>query len=980
MKAKLSKKKSGDEKELATPEVVAEPKAAKTPSTAKAKAASSKVEQAAPQAQQQAQPEVPEQKPAKPVVQQEPQPERKPHVEEIVETKPITSWDDVAAMRTGSKPEPAPQPPKREQPSVEVSPREEFRQPPVEAGRQEHQERRSFSGFQRRDDTRREDTRRDDSRPSGFQPRRDDTRPSGFQPRRDDSRPSGFQPRRDDGRPSGFQPRRDDSRPSGFQPRRDDGRPSGFQPRRDDSRPSGFQPRRDDGRPSGFQPRREDGRPSGFQPRGGPGGPSRPPFGSRPTEDARRMAPFTKAPMGGPSGKSEGVGERKPQEKKSFTTDAESESLRRSRAKAKDAQSPKPGKKGDGKDADVRLRHGFRATEDDDQVWRKRRPTKQFRAVQEQEVVRPTKISVRLPISVKDLAVEMKLKASELISKLFLQGMVVTLNDVLDDDTVVQLLGDAFGCEIAIDTKEEERIRITGKSIKEEILSQAEDACIKRPPVIAFMGHVDHGKTSLIDYIRKSNVAAHEVGAITQHIGAFTCHTSHGDITVLDTPGHEAFSEMRGRGAEITDIVVLVVAGDEGMKEQTYEALAQAQAANATIVVAITKSDKPNFNAETVYRELADKNLLPEAWGGQTITVNCSSVTGQGVQELLEMLALQADVLELKANPDFRARGTVIESEVFKGLGPVATVLVQNGTLQHGDCLVFGYHWARIKSMRDEKGKELQKAGPSTPVLINGLSGLPESGEEFIVVKNEKEARDISQVRQEGKRLSGFQMKKRLSVEGMMEKAADSIVKKVLTLIIRGDVQGSVEALKNAIEKIESKKVEVNIISSGVSEISESDVQLAMASKAVILGFHVGVESHVEPKIKELGIQVRLHDIIYHATDDVKVLMKSLLEKISQEIEKGKAEIKATFKSSQLGLIAGCQVIEGSIARNSQVRVLREGKAIWKGSISSLKRNKEDVREVQKGMECGILLQGFSDIQQGDIIEAFEVTYLTQDL
>jgi translation initiation factor IF-2 len=616
--------------------------------------------------------------------------------------------------------------------------------------------------------------------------------------------------------------------------------------------------------------------------------------------------------------------------------------------------------------------------EEDEEGWRKRRPSKHARHVEEQEVVRPTKISVRIPISVKDLASEMKLKASQLISKLFLQGQVMTLNDMLEDETAIQLLGHEFGCEITIDTREEERIRITDKSLREEILASDPDLLTIRPPVVTFMGHVDHGKTSLIDAIRKSNTAQHEVGAITQHIGAFRVSTPQGDIAVLDTPGHEAFSHMRERGAEVTDIVVLVIAGDEGIKMQTEEALRQAKASKATIVVAINKCDKPAFNADNVFRQLAERELLPEAWGGQTITVNTSAVTGQGLPELLEMLALQAEVLELKANPQFRARGTVIESEVEKGLGPVATVLVQNGTLRLGDSLVFGFNWCRVKTMKDEHGSDLTEAGPSTPVRINGLSGVPESGEEFIVVKNEREARDISSHRQEGRRTTTFHAKRRNTLESMLE--AEQAPKKTLNIILRADVQGSVEALKNALNKIESKKVEVNILSHGVGTISESDVQLALASKAVIIGFHTNMESHVEASVKELGVKVVMHDIIYHAIDDVRSMMLSMLDKIVQEKEVGKAEVKATFKSSQLGIIAGCQVLDGTISRNNQVRVMRAGAEVFKGPIASLKRVKDDVREVTKGTECGILLQGYRDYQVGDILDAFEIIYLTQEL
>ena len=618
--------------------------------------------------------------------------------------------------------------------------------------------------------------------------------------------------------------------------------------------------------------------------------------------------------------------------------------------------------------------------DDEGRAWRKKRSSKgRLQREIQQEISRPTQITVRIPITVKDLASEMKLKASQLISTLFMQGSIVTLNDLLDDETLIQLLGHELGCEVTIDTSEEKRIQITSESIAEEIKAEKAEGLVTRPPVVTFMGHVDHGKTSIIDVIRRSKIAEGEAGAITQHIGAFTCKTEHGQITIIDTPGHEAFSSMRERGAEVTDIVVLVIAGDDGMQEQTYEALKQAQGANATIIVALNKSDKASFDQDRVYRQLADCQLLPESWGGQTITVPCSALTEKGIKELLEMISLQAEVMELRANPKNRARGTVIESEMVKGLGPMATVLVQNGTLRVGDSLVFGVTYARVKVMRDEAGRELLEAGPSIPVRISGLSGLPSSGEEFIVVENEKEARDIAEKRQEGQRQLSFQVKRRRSVESMMEKSS-SQEKKVLPLIIRADVQGSLDAVKTAVLKIESDKVEAAVISMGVGEISESDVQLAAASKATILGFHTSIEAHAEPMVKEMGVKVCMHDIIYHAQDDVKEKMKSLLDKIAEEQERGQAEVKAIFKSSQLGTIAGCMVTDGMISRNSSIRVRRDGELLWSGSILSLKRFKDDVKEVSKGIECGIVLQGFSDFQEGDQIEAFDVTYREQEL
>ncbi len=641
--------------------------------------------------------------------------------------------------------------------------------------------------------------------------------------------------------------------------------------------------------------------------------------------------------------------------------------------KAKEFKDMKPAKRSTLSSDNGRDRYGRDA--DGESRWRKKRSKNKY--VQEDTTIRPTSLKVRLPITIKDLAAEMKLKASQLIEKLFMQGIALTLNDLLDDETTLQLLGHEFGCEITIDTTEAERIAITDKTVMEEIAATEEEKLMIRAPVVAFMGHVDHGKTSLIDAIRKSNRVAGEAGAITQHIGAFTCSTTVGNITVLDTPGHEAFHAMRARGADVTDIVVLVVAGDEGMRAQTIEAVQHAKNAGVTIVVAINKCDKPNFNPEQVYRQLSDQELLPEVWGGQTITINCSAVTGEGIPELLEMLALQAEVLELQANPSTRARGMVLESEMHKGMGAVATVLVQNGTLKYGDALVFDRSWGRVKTMQDEHSRSVTSAGPSTPVEITGLSMLPTAGEEFIVVATEKEARDISNERAE-KGIFGLQQRKAINIENMVSHASDK-EKKVLNIILRADVQGSLEAVKTALEKIHSDKVIVNIISSSVGEVTESDAQLANASKAVIIGFHSKIESHAEKIIKQYGVQVSLFDVIYHAIDATKEMMANTLDKLAQEVEKGKAEVRAIFKSSHHGVIAGCYVLEGPIVRNQSLRIIRQGKEVWKGPISSLRRVKEDVKEIQKGFECGILLST-NDIKEGDILETYETIYIKQQL
>lgn len=625
---------------------------------------------------------------------------------------------------------------------------------------------------------------------------------------------------------------------------------------------------------------------------------------------------------------------------------------------------------------DGRDKQGLRENEDGN--WRRKKHKRKKMPTMEENVIRPKALSIRLPITLKDLAQEMKLKASQLISKLFMQGITLTLNDYLDDETTVQLLGHEFDCNITIDRSEEERIQITSKTIAEEIQETDASQLALRPCVVTFMGHVDHGKTSLIDMIRKTKIAQGEAGAITQHIGAFKTKTSQGEITILDTPGHEAFSEMRGRGANVTDIVVLVIAGDEGMRDQTIEAMNQAKEASVPIVVAINKSDKPNFNAEKIYRELSDHELLPEAWGGSTITVSCSAATGDGIKDLLEMLTLQAEIQELRANPNTRARGTVLESEMHKGLGAVATVLVQNGSLKLSDAVVLGHFSGRIKTMHDENGQNILQATPSTPVKITGISGLVEAGSEFIVVKNDKEAKALAEARKEGHKKAA-QQSVRSGMDKLMQKKAESSLK-ILPLIIRADVQGSLEALKNSLKKIPSKKARIEIVNEGVGEISESDVELAAASGAHILGFHTQIESHTEDLIKQKKVHVRLHDVIYHAVDDVKDQMTDLLDLLPEEADRGKAHIKEIFKSSHLGIIAGCQVTEGTIHRNHLVRIIRDKKQVWGGKIASIKRVKDDVKEVQKGIECGIVLDGFSGLKKDDIIESYEIIYHKQEL
>jgi translation initiation factor IF-2 len=596
-----------------------------------------------------------------------------------------------------------------------------------------------------------------------------------------------------------------------------------------------------------------------------------------------------------------------------------------------------------------------------------------------EEILRPKAISVVLPISVKDLAADMKLKAVELIAKLMGHGIRCMLNDMLDDETVVQLVGADFGCDISIDTSKKDRLDITDKSIVEEIALSSEQDLMSRPPVVTFMGHVDHGKTSLIDALRKSNLASKEAGAITQHIGAFSCHTSHGDITVLDTPGHEAFTTIRSRGASVTDIVVLVVAGDEGFKVQTDEAIRIAKEAKLPMIFAINKCDKEGFDAEKIYRQMADRELLPEAWGGEVPTVNCSALSGEGIQELSELLALQSEILELKANPNFRARGTVLESQILKGMGPSATLLIQNGTLNISDAVVFGEVYARVKTIQDEHGKMLKSAGPSQAVRITGLSDVPSSGSEFIVVKNEKEARKICEQREAESRKKTLR-KQAFNLGSMLQQNAARQEKKIFNVIVKADVQGSLEAIKDSLMKIPTDKVLIQFVSEGLGMITLTDAELASTSNAVIFGFHTKTDKSIESFIRTHKVQIHHHDVIYHLVDDAKELMTKLLDKIRVENEVAQAEVKATFKASNLGVIAGCMVTNGTVKRSHLAKVFRKDELVFEGEIASLKRVKEDVKEVSKGLECGILLKGYNDIQAEDIIKTFEVNYIQQEL
>jgi translation initiation factor IF-2 len=565
-------------------------------------------------------------------------------------------------------------------------------------------------------------------------------------------------------------------------------------------------------------------------------------------------------------------------------------------------------------------------------------------------------------ITVKDLSDIIGVPATQLIKKLIPLGIMAALNQNIDGDTAA-VLGRDYGFNIVVNKQEP----------GQDVLIEDEDdpaKMVPRSPVITVMGHVDHGKTSLLDRIRKTKVTEQEAGGITQHIGAYKVRIGEREIVFLDTPGHEAFTAMRARGAQVTDIAILVVAADDGVMPQTIEAINHARAANVPLVVAINKIDKPGANPDRVKQELADQGLLLEEWGGDTIGVPVSAHTGAGIEELLEMVLLVADMQELKANPDRNAVGTVIEAKLDKGRGPVATVLVQKGTLKVGDAIVVGATYGKVRAMTDDNGKRISKAGPSTPIEVIGLSEVPDAGDILVVTEDDKTARHIAQERKDRIRTSMLKSSQRVSLEDLFNQIKEGKVKD-LNIIIKADVHGSVEAVRQSIEKLSNDEVRIKSIHGGVGAITETDVMLAAASNAIVIGFNVRPDSNAVQMASHEDVDIRTYRIIYDAINDIEAAIKGMLEPKYKEVVIGKAEVRALFKVSAVGTIAGCYVQEGKIQRNGGIRVVREGIVVFEGKIDSLKRFKDDVREVLQGYECGITIENFNDIKEGDILECF---------
>jgi len=571
-------------------------------------------------------------------------------------------------------------------------------------------------------------------------------------------------------------------------------------------------------------------------------------------------------------------------------------------------------------------------------------------------------------IQLQALAQRMSLKATDVLMKLMELGVSgVHINSTLDADTAAVLAGE-FSYEVENVARSEDEIVGDARG---EFEDNADDRSY-RPPVVTVMGHVDHGKTSLLDKIREADVVAGEAGGITQHIGAYRVDTSKGTVVFLDTPGHEAFTAMRARGAQATDIVILVVAADDGVMPQTKEAVNHAQAANVPIVVAINKMDKPQANPEQVKNELAALGLQPEDWGGETIYIPCSAITGAGIDELLDTIVLQSEMLELTANTNIPAAGVVLEAYLDRGRGPVANVLIRNGSLDTGDYVVAGGAWGRVRAMTDDRGKQLASAGPATPVEVLGLAELPAAGDLFYEVTDQRKAQQVAGARKKpgGQPVAGPAggLRGLDQLQALMQ-AGDV---QELRLVVKADVQGSVEALQSSLTDLATEKVKVNVIHTGVGGITENDVMLASASQAIVLGFNVRPQGKASPTAKKEGVEIRTYNVIYEAIDDVKAAMKGLLAPKVVQAELGKAEVRQTFGIPKLGTIAGCMVLEGKINRGGKARLVRDGIVVWEGAMGSLRRFKEDTKEVQAGMECGIGLQGFNDVKEQDVIECYE--------
>jgi translation initiation factor IF-2 len=774
---------------------------------------------------------------------------------------------------------------------------------------------------------------RDGQRSGGYQGNRDGQRSGGYQGNRDGQRSGGYQGNRD-GQRSGYQGNRDGQRNGGYQGNRDGQRSGGYQGSRDGQRSGGYQGSRDGQRSGGYQGNRDGQRSGGYQ-------------GNR---DGQRSGGYQGGRDGQRGGRDGRGGLNIP--KPSFDSPV-----------VQKPQNNKQNKNNYKNDKYSKIDH-------EEEMHSKGRGGKNVKSAVQPPQKKEAKVeeikTITIPevITIKDLADKMKLQPSVIVKKLFLQGKVVTINQEVDYEQAEEI-----AMEFDVLCEKEVKVDVIEELLKEE--EEDEKDMVTRPPVVCVMGHVDHGKTSLLDAIRQTNVTAKEAGGITQHIGAYMVEINGQKITFLDTPGHEAFTAMRMRGAKSTDIAILVVAADDGVMPQTIEAINHAKAAGVEIIVAINKIDKPSANIEKVKQELIEYELVPEDWGGSTIFVPVSAHTKEGIKELLEMILLTAEVKELKANPNRNARGLVIEAELDKGKGPVATVLVQKGTLHVGDPIAAGACYGRVRAMMDDKGRRVKEAGPSTPVEILGLNDVPNAGEVFVQPENEKEARSFAETfisESKNKLIEDTKMK--LSLDDLFSQIKAGNVKE-LPLIVKADVQGSVEAVKQSLMKLSNEEVVVKVIHGGVGAINESDVSLAAASNAIIIGFNVRPDATAKSIAEREKVDVRLYRVIYQAIEDVEAAMKGMLDPIYEEQVIGHAVVRQTFKASGVGTIAGSYVLDGKFQRGCKARITRDGEQIFDGPLASLKRFKDDVKEVASGYECGLVFEKFNDLQEDDMIEAY---------
>ena len=774
-----------------------------------------------------------------------------------------------------------------------------------------------------------------DNRQGGYQGNRDNNRQGGYQGNRDGNRQGGYQGNRDNNRQGGYQGNRDNNRQGGYQGSRDGNRQGGYQGNRDGNRQGGYQGNRDNNRQGGYQGNRDGNRQGGYQ-------------GNR---DNNRQGGYQGRNDNRQGGNRSGMGIPKPSfdtplAQKQQNTKQSKNAYKKEHDAKKDRDIEMKGKAGKGQ-------KGVKAPVMPPQPKKEEAKVEEIKTIVIPEV-----------ITIKELADKMKLQPSAIVKKLFLQGTIVTINQEIDFEKAEEI-----AMEYDVLCEKEKKVNVIEELLKEE--EEDEKDMVPRPPVICVMGHVDHGKTSLLDAIRQTNVTSREAGGITQHIGAYVVEYNGQKITFLDTPGHEAFTAMRMRGAQATDIAILVVAADDGVMPQTVEAINHAKAAGVEIIVAVNKIDKPSANVERVKQELSEYELIPEDWGGSTVFVPVSAHTKEGIPELLEMILLTAEVKELKANPNRRARGLVIEAQLDKGRGPVATVLVQKGTLKVGDAIAAGCCYGKVRAMMDDKGNRVKEAGPSTPVEILGLNDVPNAGEVFIAHQNEKEARSFAETFiAESKNKLIEDTKAKLSLDDLFSQIKAGNVKE-LPIIVKADVQGSVEAVKQSLVKLSNEEVVVKVIHGGVGAINESDVTLASASNAIIIGFNVRPDAQAKSIADREKVDMRLYRVIYQAIEDVEAAMKGMLDPVYEEQVTGHAVVRQTFKASGVGTIAGSYVLDGKITRGSKARITRDGEQIFEGPLASLKRFKDDVKEVNAGYECGLVFEGFNDLQEDDMIEVY---------